>query len=184
MTATIEQALAEVYASAPLDQLDVDTLEIWHPSFVDDQGNPAPIFLAIGYDADPEAPFRARLEPDAPRRAGELIEFVAAAIKFQRPDVEEGQLPQIKLELDNVDRAIVQYIELAQGQPAPIEILYRPYLLSDPSAPQMDPPLMMEVVAIEANVFTVSLSASMADVFNFPFPQTVYTPDRFPGLLR
>ena len=40
---TLSQALKEAYASAPSEVILLHTLELRHPSFVDDNGNPTAI---------------------------------------------------------------------------------------------------------------------------------------------
>jgi Domain of unknown function (DUF1833) len=66
--ATLTEALAEVYASNPQDEVVLNTLELRHPTFVDDAGNPAPIRVVADY-----ASATATLETDAPLNAGEAV---------------------------------------------------------------------------------------------------------------
>lgn len=45
----LQQAIMEAYASSPSDVLIYHTLEIKHPDFIDDNGNPITIFLVQGF---------------------------------------------------------------------------------------------------------------------------------------
>ena len=176
---TLKQALAEAYASAPVDDVIVDTLEIRHPSFVDGDGNPTAIRICRD-----RVDFSAYLEAGAPLNAGQQVTFIACPFDFKLPGIEEGRVPQLEIKIDNVDRSITASIEMAYQQQAPIEVTYRPYLVSDPSGPQMDPPINMTLTRVTVNVFTVSGTATLNDVHNWPFPGRTYTPADFPGLVR
>ncbi|MDF3837157.1 DUF1833 family protein [Cupriavidus basilensis] len=177
MTA-LKQALAEAYASAPADDVIVDTLEIRHPSFVDDNG---PTAIRICRD---RVDFQARLEPSAPMHPGALVTFLACPFDFTLPGIEEGRVPQLQIKVDNVDREITAAIESAYQQHAPIEVTYRPYLVSDTSGPQMDPPVTMVLTHIVVNVFVITGTATLNDVHNWPFPNRTYSATSFPGLTR
>ncbi len=175
----LTQALAEAYASAPLDDVIVDTLELRHPSFMDDAGNPTAIRICRD-----RVDFSARLEASAPMHAGQTVTFVACPFDFTMPGIEEGRVPQLQIKVDNVDRAITAAIESAYQQQAPIEVTYRPYLASDPSGPQMDPPITMVLTRVTVGVFTVTGTATLNDVHNWSFPNRIYSATDFPGLVR
>jgi hypothetical protein len=83
--ATITEALAEVYASNPQDEVVLTTLELRHSSFIDDAGNPAPIRVVADYND-----LVATLESDAPLNAGQSVTFTAVAFQFALPSMEEG----------------------------------------------------------------------------------------------
>lgn len=176
---SITPALAEAYASAPADEVVFDTLEIRHPSFVDDAGQPTAIRVVIGYED-----IEARLEPQAPLHGGQYVTFIAGAFKFTLPGFEEGQVPQLKITLDGVNRQITEHLEASRASKTPIEVTYRPYLSGDLTAPQMDPPINMVLDTVDVDVFQSTGTASMNDVHNWPYPKELYTPERFPGLVR
>ncbi|MGO4154336.1 DUF1833 family protein [Cupriavidus sp. YAF13] len=176
---TIKQALAEAYASAPVSEVIIDTLEIRHPSFVDDDGNPTAIRICRD-----RLDFAAYLEAGAPMNAGQLVTFLAVPFDFTLPALAEGKVPTLKIVVDNVDRSITAAIERAYQQSDPIQTTYRPYLVSDPSGPQMNPPPNMVLSRVTVDVFKVAGTATLNDVHNWPFPGRVYNPADFPGLLR
>jgi hypothetical protein len=179
MVTLYEEALKEAYAANPANDVVLDTIEIRHPAFVDDNGNPTAVRVVRGYDD-----IVATLEADAPMNAGEAVTFIGAAFNFTLPGFEEGQIPQLQLTLDNVSRELTAHLEQAIGQVAPIEVTYRPYLYSDLSGPQMDPPINMLLTTVTVDVFQVTGTATLNDVHNWGFPNRSYDLTSFPGLLR
>lgn len=179
MVTLYEEALKEAYAANPTNDVVLDTIEIRHPAFVDDAGNPTAIRVVRGYDD-----ITATLELDAPLNAGQAVTFIAAAFNFTLPGFKEGQIPQLQLTLDNVSREVTAHLEQAIGQAAPIEVTYRPFLYSDLSAPQMDPPINMLLTTVTVDVFQVTGTATLNDVHNWGFPGRSYDLTSFPGLLR
>lgn len=174
---SLEQALAEAYASAPTDRVIFDTLELRHPAFVDDAGQPTGIRVVIGYED-----ITARLEGDAPLNGGEYVDFVAGAFRFALPGFEENKVPELKIILDNVTREIEGHLEAASNDLHPIAVTYRPYLSTDLSKPQMDPPIHMTLNSVTSTAMQVSGTATLSDVHNWPFPSEKYLRARFPGL--
>jgi hypothetical protein len=177
--ADYSQALKEAYASAPINEVILDTLEIYHPAFVDDAGKPAPARVVRAYED-----LYAVLESDAPMNPGQQVRFQALAFDFKLPGFEEGRTPELQITLDNVGRELVGYLEAAASDPNVITVIYRPYLVSDLSGPQMDPPITMLVTNVSVDVFQVQINASLDDVNNWAFPHRVYQPAEFPGLIR
>ncbi len=175
----LEQALKEAYASAPQDRVIFDTLEIRHRAFRDDSGLPTAIRVVIGYED-----ISACLEGDAPLNGGEYVDFIAGAFRFKLSGFEEGKVPELAITVDAIDQSVIGHIESAIADPSPIEVTYRPYLSTDLSKPQMNPPITMELTKVTANGFSISGTASLSDVHNWPFPFEKYLPSRFPGLVR
>ncbi|MFM0210453.1 DUF1833 family protein [Paraburkholderia sediminicola] len=179
MVTLYQQALKEAYAANPSGDVVLDTIEIRHPAFVDDTGQPTAIRIVRGYDD-----IVATLEATAPLNAGQAVTFIGAAFNFTLPGFKEGQIPQLQITLDNVSLEVTAHLEQAIGQLAPIEVTYRPYLLSDLSGPQMDPPINMLLTNVTVDVFQVTGTATLNDVHNWGFPSRIYDVASFPGLLR
>ncbi|WLE60230.1 DUF1833 family protein [Burkholderia plantarii] len=178
--ATRSEALAEVYASNPQDDIVLNTLELRHPAFIDANGNPEPIRVV----AD-RAPLRARLEDDAPVNPGELVDFQAMAFGYKLPAQEEGQAPSLDITLDGVTRQVVAHLESAVTQTAQIEITYRRFVESNPGmGPVDDVPLTLYASTAKATLTQVTATATLTDIHNKAFPARVYTPTDFPGLVR
>lgn len=169
---TLSQALREAYASAPSNVTIYHTLELRHPAFS------SPIRVVRD-----NANLLARLETSAPANPGEQVEFIAFAFDFNKPDVSATGVPQIQLEIDNVDRAIVANIEAAMASTELVKLTYREYISTDLTAPQNDPPVHMTILTISADVFRVRCTAGFANLLNYRFPRTEYDADVFPGLV-
>lgn len=164
---SLSAAIEEAYASAPSDDVILHTLEFDHPDFV------APIYVVRD-----RADFTATLEDGITS-----VTFVAFAFDFHLPPVEQTASPEIVIRIDNVGREIIAYLDLAAQSSDLITVTYRPYLASDPSAPQQDPPISLVVREVSADVFGVECRATFGDFANRKFPNAFYDAQRFPGLI-
>jgi hypothetical protein len=163
--------LAEAYASAPADEVILHTLEIRHPTFT------TPIRVVRDHHD-----FTCTLEADAPEDGGAEVTFVAMAFDFILPEVSKATSPEIEISLDNISGEIIGYLDSAAQTADLIEVTYRPYLASDTTGPQMNPPLTLVIRSVTADVFRVRARAGYADLSNRKFPNEVYDAERFKGL--
>ena len=168
----LSAAIAEAYASAPQDEVILHTLEIRHDHF------DTPIRVVRDH-ADHDL----TLEATAPIDPSTEVTFTAFSFDFTLPEVNDRGNPEILITIDNVSAEIIGYIDAAAQTPDLIEITYRPYLSSDTSAPQMDPPLTLTVREIEADIFQIRVRAGFPNLANRKFPNETYTSERFPGLI-
>jgi hypothetical protein len=175
----LSEAIQEAYAHAPSDAVIMHTLEIRHPDFRDESGNPTSIRVVRD-----QIDLQARLEADAPMDAGAIVTFVAMGFELDLPAVDTTPVPEIVVTLDNVSREIVRYLDVAAESQSVIEITYRPYLSNDLEGPQMDPPITLILSEVEADVQRVTARARMMDIGNKAFPSRTYTAKEFPGLTR
>lgn len=176
---SLEQALKEAYATAPVDVVILHTLEFRHPNFLNEFNQPTAIRVVLDH-ADHEC----RLEDTAPLNAGSYVTFVRFAFEFTLPEVQNSAVPEIIISMDNVSRDIEDNLALAVASPYKVEVTYRPYLSNDLTAPQMDPPLTLTLTHVEADDFKVTARASYGDASNKAFPSELYVASRFPGLIR
>lgn len=165
-------AIKEAYASAPVDEVILHTLEIIHSSFT------TPIRVV-----QDRAGHTLVLEEDAPVNPGEAVEFIGYAFDFRLPSVGESSSPEIEISIDNISRDIMANLEVATQSSMPVRIIYRPYLASDPSAPQMNPPLDLQVSNARVTLFQITFRAGFGDIASRKFPNEFYTTERFPGLV-
>lgn len=170
--AALSDAIKEAYAVAPQGVVLLDTLEFRHASFT------APLRVVRN-----TVDIVATLESDAPENGGEAVTFTRFAFDFTLPEVSDGAAPELVIAIDNVNRLIVESLELAVASTDALYVTYRPYLSTDLTAPQMDPPLTMTVHHIEADVFRVTARCGFGDILNRAFPREDYTAARFPGLV-
>ena len=171
MDITLSQAIKEAYASAASDVVVYHTLELRHPAFS------SPIRVVRD-----RANLTATLEATAVVDAGASVVFVGFAFDMTKPEVSSTGVPQIQIEIDNVDRTIVANIEAAMTTADLVQCTYREYVSTDLTAPQNDPPLHMTILTIEADVFRVRCSAGFPSLSNYRFPRTEYDADTFPSL--
>lgn len=169
----LSAAIQEAYASAPDDAVIFHTLEIRHDSFEE------PIRVVRDH-----VPLNATLEDDAPLNAGEEVTFLAYAFDFQLPPVKSNGVPELLITIDNISQEIEQALRSAAESAGKLEVTYRPYLSTDLSAPQMDPPITLTVLSATADTFRVTARCSFGDLVNKQYPDQDYTAARFPGLVR
>jgi len=169
---SLSAAIAEAYASAPAGEVVIHTLEFRHPSFTTP--------LRVVRD---KQDITATLEASAPLDPSTAVTFVGFAFDLELPDVTTGPSPELLITIDNVSREVLMYMDQAANSSDLIEVTYRPYLASDLSSPQMDPPLTMVVRDVEADIFSITARCGFGDFANKPFPRDVYDLTRFPGLL-
>ncbi len=169
--ATLTEALAEAYASAPPTVVILHTMELWHPTWAD------PIRLVADF-----ADLTATLEDEAPVDAGDAVLFTACPFRFTLPQVGEGR-QELQIQIDNVAQLLMPLLEAADlASETPIKATYRPYLSTDTTAPQMTPPLTLDVTRISADAMQVTCMCAHADFLNRRFPRRIYTVEEFPGL--
>jgi hypothetical protein len=176
---SLSAAIREAYAAAPADMVILHTLELRHPSFLDDQGQPTAIRVVRDH-----TDLMARLEVGAPVDGGSIVRFVAMGFELELPPVDTAPVPEIAVTLDNVSREIVRHLDAASTSQDKIKLTYRPYLSTDLEGPQMDPPITLILTEVEADVFRITGRARMLDIGNKAFPAENYTAKRFPGLTR
>ena len=174
-----KDAIAEAMASAPADQVILDTIELYHPAFTDELQLPTAIRLVKDYKD-----YSLRLEADAILDAGTYVQFLACSFDVVLPEVAEENNPTLQLSVGNVSREITAQMEKTRNSLIPIKVTYRPYLASDPTGPQLDPPIVMELSNVDIDVFVATGTCSLTDIHNKAFPSAKYTTDRFPGLKR
>lgn len=170
---SLSQAIKEAYAAAPADVVTLHTLEFRHAAFS------APIRVVRDHEDH-----TCTLEAGAPVDGGLAVRFVAFAFDLTPPEVTDGAAPELVITIDNVSMEIEDNIRAALQTTDKVEVTYRPYLSTDLSAPQMNPPLTLTLTQISADNYTVTARARLGDYVNRKFPSEEYTAVRFPGLVR
>ena len=170
--ATLSAAIQEAFASAPADVIVYHTLELRHPAFS------APIRVVRDW-----ADLDAYLEATAPEDAGSEVTFTRFAFDFVKPELSSDGVPQMTIEIDNVDRSIVANLEAALETTDRITVIYREYTSDDLSAPANDPPMQLTVLSVSADVFRVRAVCGWYNLQNARFPTRAYESDTFPGLV-
>ena len=119
----MSEAYAEAIAIAPVEDVILHTIELRHPSFVDDAGQPTAIRVVRDH-----ADLSATLEADAPLDAGRAVQFIALPFDLTLPAESDGAPPEITLTIDGASQQIVRHLDAAVGSLSPIHCTYRPYL--------------------------------------------------------
>ena len=172
------EALAAAYASAPEDDVLLDTLEFRHPLFLDEAGQPFGVRVVNDH-----AILLATLEDDAPLNGGEEVEFLPVHFQFTRPsETDSGSTPEAQITVDNVARHLVSYLDRAVTSRIPVEVTWRPYIASDLTAPHMVPPITLLMRNVQCGLSTVTARIGYGNLTNMRFPAIEYTARKFPAL--
>lgn len=162
---SLEDALKEAYASAPSNQVILDTLEIRQV------GVQETIFIV-------KAPVQlVALDEDGVQRV-----FQPMGFQMSLPEESEEGFRSLNIAVDNIDRRIGDFVQAAKSDSTAVEVIYRPYLSDDLSAPQMNPPLRLFLKEIQITDFQVTGKATFMDLVNQKFPSELYHRMRFPSL--
>ena len=157
-----QEAFATARSNVPI----LETLQISHSSSED-------IFL-IKNTEDLELPLAFGENP---------VLFRAAGIDFTLPETSRDGVSDLGVAIANTDLLVSDYLVRAQTVPEePIILTYRPYLASDLSAPQMDPPLRLSFAGATIDAFQVSGTATITDITNKRFLNEIYSLENHPAL--
>lgn len=154
--------LAEVYASAPVSEILLPTLEIQVP------GHDS-IRLVNGFEDQ-------MLGVD-----GVMQLFIACPMSIALPKKDTSGRQTLAFGIGSVNGEIQRYIDDALEANAVVPIIYREYLLSDPTKPARKPyKLTMGGGVLEADI--AKLEAAYYDLLNSSWPRERYTAENAPGL--
>lgn len=165
MSNALTDAIKEAYASAPSNDAVFETIQLSHPSIAED------IFLV-----------RNRTDLELTLETSETVTFKACGFGMSLPKKGDSGLQELNLSIDNVDRRISDFLNTAKNFTTKVSVTYRPYLQSDPSQPQMDPPLVLCLSDVKVDLFQCTGKASFADLLNKKYPSQNYTRKKFPSL--
>lgn len=165
MNAALSEAIKEAFAVAPANVIVYHTLEIRQTGV---QGTiylvQAPVPLTATDENDNE------------------ITFEPSGFQFSLPPSTHDGFQNLNLAIDNTNQRALNFVKTAQTQKVPVEILYRPFLSTDLSAPQMVPPLLLYLTDVSVVSQTISGTCTFMDIVNKKFPSDYYTRSRFPTL--
>lgn len=161
---SIKEALAEAYASCRSDQVILETLSFVHPV------------------AGTKRIVKDRQDWTLGLETGGTALFTGCGFDFTLPATGTGGLQALSIAVDNVDRSIGDYVELAKDSLDPVVVTYRPYLSTDLTQPQLDPPLELYLTDVVTTVTRVTGKATFLDIMNMSFPRLRFTRSRFRSL--
>lgn len=155
--------LETVYASAPADQVIIDTLEIKPPA-------QTPIRVCTGFDDQ-----ALTLEDDTTHT------FTAGPVEIKRPAKTAGEKQTLQFAIGFTDSTPQKIIDAALEAGDRVPMIYRQYLASDKTAPATKA-LTMTITGGTFEGLTLSIEASFYDLLNTAWPRDRYTADFAPGL--
>lgn len=167
MNESLKEALREAYATAQSNVAILNTVEISHPLL------PSGSIYLVQNLKD----LVLTLEDGVTQKT-----FIASGFRMVLPKVTDEGLQELTITFDNIDRRITDFLEQVKESDDPVQVIFRPYLESDLTQPQLDPPLLLFLTDVTANAFEASGKASFADIINRKAPNEFYTRERFPSL--
>jgi len=108
--------------------------------------------------------------------------FTARPFTFKLPPAGDKGIQELQLAFDNVDRTVSDFLNGAKEHRSPARVLYCPYLSTDLTAPQLDPPLELSLTDVKVTTHKAVGRATFADLINRRHPRDLYTRSRFPNL--
>ena len=167
MEDALSEVIKEAYATARSNAVELTTLEVSHPSLPDGS-----LFLVqdfVGHNFTLEDSTVQYFEP--------------AGFSVKLPNKTSKGFADLNLAFDNTNRRVSDFLKDTLQYPnESVSIKLRPYLLEDPTTPQMNPPLELYLSTASVNALTVSGTASFADILNKAFLSNTYNRTRFPAL--
>lgn len=166
----MSNVLQTLYASAPVDDLIIHTLELKHAAFNVEGHEVGAIRLVQGFDYE-----TLTLEDST------SAIFKASGFGVSLPQKSIKGRQDLNFTIDNVTGEALNAIDDAIEAGGKIVVIYRAYAGSDSSAPGQ-PPIIMTATAVKADFSSISISASFHDLVNKAWPFRRYTPTFAPGL--
>ena len=106
------------------------------------------------------------------------IEYLAAGFKISLPQERDDRPPEVTLEIDNVDRVIVDSVRIAVTSP---QITLVVVLRSSANVIEAGP-FGMTLQSVTWDAVTVSGRLTYEALLDEPYPSGTFTPNEFPGL--
>ena len=112
-------------------------------------------------------------------------QYLPGYFSLKLPNLDGKGQQDISVSIQNVDRVLVDELELASQTPDErVRATLRLFLEDDPTDGPQNYPLQLSFSAIQATSEAVSGVAGRPDVLNRPFPMDVYRVTTWPGLDR
>ena len=179
MNDLLQKAIAEAYASAPVEVQMLHTLELNHKSFT----QPARVIRWPVTDNTPDV-FQCLLEDTAPYDPGKVVEFIGAPFEITLPTQSTDETGQFSIRIDNIGDRLDEDLEAAALSGGQITAIYREFIKGTEGTD--GPSSIWEGINIKNPRLegqTIVTDGSILDWMNRPFGQ-LYTPEKYPGLVR
>lgn len=175
----LTRALLESYASAVQETILLYALEINHKAF----SQPARVMRWSAASPEPKK-FFCKLEEDAPRNAGEVVEFIGCPFEVQFPDKSDQNTGEFQFKVAGAAFVIEDELEAAALSGGQIEAIVRVYVKGqEQEGPaQVWPGISLEAPSIDATTGDITVTGSLFGWINRTFGHN-YTPGRYPALV-
>lgn len=173
------QAWAEAQASVPANVVELYTLELLHPAFLNASGFPTSV-RAVNDTQSHDL----LLEGSAPLNPGETVTFTAIPFEMPWPEQAEGQTPELTIRIDGVGRELMPWLDAAVAIQAPITVIMRVYLFDTVANTKVAgiTPMNFPLRRVTVSESYVEGAASPADLANLQAMRLVYDLKNYPGL--
>lgn len=155
--------IARVYASAPTDQVLIQTLEILVPGC-------DPIRIAASFE-----------DVTATTESGETVVFQAGPFECKEPSKDTSGQQTLKFSIANATGEAQEAVESALEAGDEVPVVHRVYLASDLTAPAQSPHHMV-LRGGQFEGMVLQVEAGYFDLLNTAWPRKRYTADFAPGL--
>jgi hypothetical protein len=161
----LNEAIKEAYVTAPAGKNVIHTLEIRQTG------------VQLGY-------FISQTQTGINAFDENSVEhtFLPVGFQFTIPASDDDGFKTLSIAVDNINRAASDFVETARQSIVPVEVVYRPYMSDDLTAPAMDPPLILFLKDVQITAFQVVGKCTFLDLVNKKFPSDLYLRERFPSL--
>lgn len=180
-TLEISEALRESYALSTKKGIPYYALTIWSENWLDDEDNPIPVRLSVGWDT-----FEARVEADSDLGdGGQVVEYKAIPMEIVLPQTNAEELPQFEFKVYDPQRLVLGQIIAAQQDAKPIIMYMRVYLSNRLLiGPETDPVPRFNVASLKINTGTsvITGKAVINDHMNRSVPFWTHTYAEYPSL--
>ena len=172
MVKAMTPAEKEAYANADDTRITLYTIELYHPKFLDENGQTQPLYIVNDND-----PLTAEIDD------GSSVTFLPFGFTIQRPPIGEEPDPSLNISVDNISGYLTPYLDIASRQPSRIRCVFRPYLV-DQGAGTITrlSSLSLSIRNASATMTRATLTAAFIYPANLPFPKETYSSDRFASL--
>ena len=165
MSTTWEQAAREAIANGQVDDPILDTIELTHPDTATE------LFYVRDF-----------ADHDFTLEDGFTVQtFKRAGFQIETPVTASQGLQQMAVKVDNVGLEASDFVNEIKHSKEAVSLVYRQYLLSDPTTPARRP-LKMFLTDFKITVDSVISKAVIQDIVNTPMIAKKYTKEFFPAL--
>lgn len=136
-------------------------------------------FLVLLEITHPELTVPIRVVNDSQNIVVEGDEFIACAFRITLPDDIDQQVPEARLEVDNIGRELTQWLEYSHGgKGAKCRIMQ--VLRSDPDTVEFD--MTLDLSGLSVDNFVVRGQLGFQDTLGQPAVKLRFDPNTAPGL--